>query len=134
MTTIRGRSRLALCAGIGALALAAAALPAAASVDPSLSASPRAVAPGGALTVKGTSWVVGAGCQPVVTISRREGRTWVTMGRARVRQRDGYSFIRLRTRMPARVPVGPVLLRGRQLCADVPPFVRTTTVRVVAKA
>lgn len=106
-------------AALGTALLAAA--PAAASVDPSLSVSPKRLAVGETATITGTSWVVGAGCSNRVRIrvvgNDAGERFSAPVGSARVDRSTG--GIRLRFTPPESKfggVVGPMRLVARQAC------------------
>jgi hypothetical protein len=95
-------------AGLGAV-------PALASVDPSITVSPKKLQLGETATIRGTSWVVGAGCRKTVTV-RIKGDGWTApVGTARVDSSTG--GIRLRFTPPeSKFPAGKTTLIATQHC------------------
>jgi hypothetical protein len=101
-----------------ALATTAAGLvagPALASVDPSIMVSRTRLTLGTTATIRGTSWVVGAGCARTVSV-RITGSGWsAPVGRARIDPSTG--GIRLRfTPAESTFPAGRATLVARQQC------------------
>jgi len=108
------RTSLALAASAAALVAAA---PAAASVDPSVSVEPRRLTLGETATIRGTSWVVGAGCSNRVVVRIRIAGTTAPIGRARVD--PSTAGIRLRFTPPqSKFPAGRATIVARQSCPD----------------
>ncbi|HEY8581557.1 MAG TPA: hypothetical protein VIL49_01370 [Capillimicrobium sp.] len=109
-----------------AAALAAglvAAAPAAASVDPSLSITPKRVALGETATIQGQSWVVGAGCSRNVRVSvtgLTEGERWrAPVGVGQVERRTaGFRLTWTPPQSKFRGVTGRATLIGRQACPD----------------
>jgi hypothetical protein len=97
--------------------LSAVAEPALASVDPSITVSPKRLTLGETATIRGTSWVVGAGCAKTVSV-RIRGSGWsAPVGRARVDASTG--GIRLRFTPPqSKFPAGRTTLVATQKCPE----------------
>lgn len=99
------------------LAAAVAATGAAASVDPSISVKPRKLTLGETATIRGTSWVVGAGCSNRVVVRIRIAGATARVGSDRVDPSTG--AVRLRFTPPqSRFPTGRARLIARQSCPD----------------
>lgn len=99
----------------------AAAAPAPASVDPSISIAPKRVALGETATIQGQSWVVGAGCSDRVrlrVVGRTLGDRWsATVGVGEVDRRS--AGFRVRWTPPQsrfRGVTGRATLVARQAC------------------
>jgi hypothetical protein len=109
------RTSLVLALAATTAGLGAGAVPAVASVDPSIMVSPKRLTLGDSATIRGTSWVVGAGCRATVTV-RIRGTGWsAPVGTARVDPSTGGIRLRL-TASPARFRVGRATLVARQHC------------------
>jgi hypothetical protein len=91
--------------------------PALASVDPSIMVSPKRLTLGETATIRGTSWVVGAGCARTVSV-RIKGSDWsAPVGRARVDASTG--GIKLTFTPPeSKFPTGKTTLIARQTCPE----------------
>jgi hypothetical protein len=109
--------RIPLVLSLTAVAAGLGAAPAVASVDPSITVSPKRLTLGETATIRGTSWVVGAGCQSTVRV-RIRGADWsAPVGTARVDPSTG--GIRLRFTPPeSKFPAGRATLVARQHCPD----------------
>jgi hypothetical protein len=110
--------RISLVLSLAAVAAGLGAAPAAiGSVDPSIMVSPKRLTLGETATIRGTSWVVGAGCRRTVTV-RIRGNGWsAPVGTARVDPSTG--GIRLRFTPPeSKFPAGRATLVARQTCPD----------------
>ncbi|HEU4656640.1 MAG TPA: hypothetical protein VFR97_03905 [Capillimicrobium sp.] len=101
------------------VAALAAAVPASASVDPSLTVKPSRLTLGETATIQGQSWVVGAGCANRVRVTitgRSEGERWrAPVGTGKVDRSTG--GFRLRFTPPqSKFPAGRATLIARQDC------------------
>jgi hypothetical protein len=110
------------------LAALAVAAPAVASVDPSISVRPQHAAPGETrITVQGLSWVVGAGCDPVVRVALRRGDVHVSLGASRVV--PSTAAFRLQATVPAALGAGTWRIVATQRCRG-DDYRRTARIRV----
>jgi hypothetical protein len=103
----------------GAALLAAAAVPAVASVDPSITVKPKTLTLGDTATIRGTSWVVGAGCSNKVKVTIQgtdDGEAWnAPVGTAKVDPSTG--GIKLTFTPPeSKFPAGKTTLVAKQTC------------------
>jgi hypothetical protein len=97
--------------GLGAVPVAAA------SVDPSLMVTPKKLTLGETATIRGTSWVVGAGCRRTVTVRIKGDGYTAPVGSARVDPTTG--GIRLRFTPPeSKFPAGKTTLVATQRCPE----------------
>jgi len=103
------------------LAVAIGAVPAVASVDPSISVRPKRLTLGETATIQGQSWVVGAGCSDRVTLritGTADGQRWTApVGSRRVNPHT--AAFRLRFTPPqSKFPAGPATIVATQRCPD----------------
>jgi hypothetical protein len=103
---------LALAAAVAGLGAVPAAV---ASVDPSLMVSPKRLTLGETATIRGTSWVVGAGCRRTVTVRIKGHGYTAPVATAKVDPSTG--AIKLRFTPPeSKFPAGPTTLIATQHC------------------
>jgi hypothetical protein len=108
-------------AALAAVAAAAAfAGPAAASVDPDIRVSPKRLVLGDTAVIRGTSWVVGAGCSNRVVVritGTADGERWnAPIATRRVRPHTA-SFPAIRFTPPeSKFPAGRATIVARQHC------------------
>jgi len=124
----------ALAGAAGAIALAG---PAAAAVDPSISVSTKRLTLGDTAIIRGTSWVVGAGCSDRVVVritGRTDGERWsAPIATRRVRPHTA-SFPAIRFTPPeSKFPAGRATIVARQHCpaGQGGDFVRRTRITLV---
>jgi hypothetical protein len=106
-------------AGLAGAALLAAAVPAVASVDPSITVRPQRLTLGNTATIQGQSWVVGAGCSNRVNVritGTADGERWnAPVGTGRVNANT--AAFRLRFTPPeSKFPAGPATIVATQHC------------------
>jgi hypothetical protein len=104
---------------VAGLAVAAGAVPAVASVDPSISVRPQRLTLGDTATIQGQSWVVGAGCSNRVTVritGTADGERWgAPVGTGRVN--PSTAAFRLRFTPPeSKFPAGRATIIATQRC------------------
>jgi hypothetical protein len=115
-------SALAIPALAALAATVACTAPAAASVDPSISVSPKRLTLGDTATIRGTSWVVGAGCSDRVRFTiqgRADGERWsAPIATRRVRPATA-SFPAIRFTPPqSKFPAGRATIVATQSCPE----------------
>ena len=112
--------RLLLAALAGVAALAALAGPAAAAVDPSISVSPKRLTLGDTAVIRGTSWVVGAGCSNRVVVritGVADGERWTAPIATRRVRANTASFPAIRFTPPqSKFPAGRATIVATQHC------------------
>jgi hypothetical protein len=107
-------------AALAGATLLAAAVPAVAAVDPSITVSPQRLTLGETATIRGTSWVVGAGCSNVVRVriqGTADGERWsAPIATRRVRSNTA-SFPAIRFTPPeSKFPAGRATIVATQHC------------------
>jgi hypothetical protein len=112
--------RLLAVALAGAATAAALAGPAAAAVDPSISVSPQRLTLGDTAVIRGTSWVVGAGCSNRVVVritGTADGERWTAPIATRRVRSNTASFPAIRFTPPeSKFPAGPATIVATQHC------------------
>jgi hypothetical protein len=104
----------------GVAAVAAFAGPAAASVDPDISVSPQRLTLGDTAVIRGTAWVVGAGCSDRVVVritGTADGERWSAPIATRRVRADTASFPAIRFTPPeSKFPAGRATIVATQHC------------------